>query len=143
MLFGNDRTQYRRFFQQAWAKHRERRPLEPLEAQVAELVALHPEYHAELEADEEGLEKDYSPEAGGPNPFLHLGMHLAIREQLATDRPAGIKTAFQQLASRLGDGHAAEHALMECLGEAMWNAQRSGLPPDENAYLECAKKLGR
>ena len=75
------------------------------------------------------------------NPFLHMGMHIAIREQLSTQRPPGIEAAYKQLLERLGDLHAVEHHMMECLGQAMWEAQRQGTPPDESAYLECLRRL--
>ena len=82
------------------------------------------------------LERDYTPEAGQSNPFLHMGMHLAIREQVGTDRPAGIRAVHSALAARLGGIHEAEHVMIECLGEALWNAQRAGVAPDEARYLE-------
>jgi hypothetical protein len=64
-----------------------------------------------------------------------MGLHLAVRDQVATDRPAGIRAVLQMLTGTLGSAHAAEHRMIECLAEALWNAQRSGLPPDESAYL--------
>src|SRR5512146_1951833 len=99
MLFSNDRTTLRRTFQTAWRKRRDGLPLEPLEAMIADVVALHPEYHRWLES-EEALDRDWSPEAGETNPFLHLGMHIAIHEQLSTDRPAGIVAAYRAAVTR-------------------------------------------
>ncbi|GAB4296329.1 MAG: hypothetical protein Kow0096_13690 [Thiohalomonadaceae bacterium] len=139
MLFGNDRTALRRFYLEAWRKLRNNQPLEPLERQVAEVVSEHPEYHALLES-EDTLAQDYTPEMGQSNPFLHLGLHLAIREQLGGDRPAGIVAAYRALLLRLGDPHTVEHHMMECLGQALWEAQRAGRAPDEAAYLACLKK---
>ena len=109
--------------------------------QVADVIALHPEYHPMLEHPDEAVDRDYSPEGGQSNPFLHMGLHLAVREQVATDRPAGIRPAFTALATRTGSDHEAEHRIIECLAEAIWNAQRSGLPPDEAAYLERVRRL--
>jgi hypothetical protein len=94
-----------------------------------------------LEGDKAALAADFSPEGGRQNPFLHMGLHLAIREQVSTDRPAGIALVHRNLAARLGDAHAAEHAMLEPLAEALWQAQRSGLPPDERAYLERLTRL--
>jgi hypothetical protein len=37
-------------------------------------------------------------------------------------------------------GHDALHVLLECLGETVWQAQRTGMPPDEAAYLECLRR---
>ena len=139
MIFGNDRTELRRLFAEAWRRRVGSLPLEPLHDQIATVVALHPEYHA-LVADPASLERDWTPAEGETNPFLHMGMHLAVREQVATDRPTGIRGAFQRLAERLGDGHAAEHEVFECLGRALWEAQRAGRPPDEQAYLECVRQ---
>jgi hypothetical protein len=70
-----------------------------------------------------------------------MGLHLAVRDQIATDRPAGIRKAFQSVAARLGSEHEAEHRIIECLAEAMWEAQRSGRPPDEAAYLQRVLRL--
>ena len=135
------RDELRRVYVEAWRKRRAGLPVEPLEAQVADVVALHPEYHAALERDDEALARDYSPEGGQSNPFLHMGLHLAVRDQIATDRPAGLRQAFTSLAARLGSAHEAEHRIIECLAEAMWEAQRSGRPPDEAAYLQRVLRL--
>ncbi len=140
MLFSNNRDELRRFYIDSWRKFQHQEPLSPLEAMVAEVIALHPEYHGLLEK-EESLDRDFSPEEGQTNPFLHMGMHLAIREQLTTRRPPGIKTVHADLLKRIGDPHEVEHRMLECLGEAMWEAQRSGTPPDEMRYLECLKRI--
>jgi hypothetical protein len=133
------RDQLRRMYVEAWRKHRERLPMEPLEAQIADVIAAHPEYHALFNEPERALHEDYTPERGESNPFLHLGLHLAIREQVGTDRPAGIRAAYQALVLRRGQ-HDAEHLIADCLGRALWEAQRSGQPPDEQAYLEAVRK---
>ena len=135
------RDELRRVYIEAWRKRRSGLPIEPLEAQVADVIALHPEYHAALEGGEDALARDYTPEGGQSNPFLHMGLHLAVRDQIATDRPAGIRTAFQTVAAHLGSEHEAEHRIIECLAEAMWEAQRSGRPPDEAAYLQRVLRL--
>lgn len=140
-MFGQDRTQIRRFFIATWERHRRGEALDPLAAQVVEAITAHPEYHALLEAGDAPLQADFHPEQGASNPFLHLGMHLAIREQVATNRPPGIRNAYQTLRDRLGDAHEAEHALMDCLGASLWTAQRDGHPPNEQTYLECARRL--
>ncbi len=114
-------------------------PLQPLEQLIAEVVTQHPEYHPLLEAPEAVLERDFSPESGGGNPFLHLAMHLTLREQLTTDRPPGIADLHHQLCLRAGNAHAAEHELMECLAEMIWESQRAQQPLDQHAYLACAR----
>jgi hypothetical protein len=135
------RSSLRRMYLEAWRKHRESLPVEPVEDQIIRVVALHPEYAQLLESDPAALDREYSPEEGQTNPFLHMGLHLAIREQVATDRPAGIAVVHRSLAARLGDVHEAEHAMIERLGEALWSAQRAGLPPDEAQYLESLRRL--
>jgi hypothetical protein len=135
------RDELRRVYIEAWRKRADNRPMEPLEMQVADVIALHPEYHEMLERPDEVVDRDYTPEGGQSNPFLHMGLHLAVREQVATDRPAGIRAAFTALAARMGSAHDAEHRTIESLAEAIWEAQRSGLPPDEAAYLRAVKRL--
>ena len=135
------RDELRRVYVEAWRKRRASLPVEPLEAQVADVIELHPEYHGALERGGEMLTRDFTPEGGQSNPFLHMGLHLAVRDQVATDRPAGLRQAFASLAQRLGSAHEAEHRIIECLAEAMWEAQRSGRPPDETAYLEAVLRL--
>lgn len=139
-MFGNDRDQLRRVYCDAWARRRRGEALDPLARQIADVIAAHPEYHPLLDDPEAALGAEYTPEMGQSNPFLHMGMHLAIREQVGTDRPPGIRAAWQALAGRLGE-HEAEHRIMECLGRALWEAQRSQREPDERQYLECIRQL--
>lgn len=135
-MFSPDRNQARAFLVQAWKKRCAGVPEMPLEALAADVIAAHPEYHALLESEDGGINQEFSVEAGQPNPFLHLSLHLAIEEQLQIDQPAGIVTAFQRLTSRRGTRHAALHAVIECLGETLWEAQRAGQAPDGERYLE-------
>jgi Domain of unknown function (DUF1841) len=134
-----DRGALRRMYVEAWRKHREALPVEPVEDQIIRVVLLHPEYARLLESGDEALARDYTPQGGETNPFLHMGLHLAVREQVATDRPAGIAAAHRQLLQQFGEVHEAEHAMIECLGEALWQAQRAGSAPDERAYLEAIR----
>ena len=139
MIFSEDRNRLRRFFLDAWRKRQAGEALEPLEILVAQVVEQHPEYHGLL--TEETLERDFIPEEGQSNPFLHMGMHIGLAEQVATDRPAGIRELHHRLAVACGDPHEAEHRMMECLGMVLWEAQRQNRPPDETVYLECLRKL--
>lgn len=138
---GQSREQLRRAYLEAWRKHRERLPVEPLEAQIADVIAEHPEYHAWLEGGEAALAADFTPEGGRENPFLHLGLHLAIRDQVATDLPPGIAAVHRGLSARLGGSHEAEHRMLEVLAETLWEAQRAGTAPDERRYLERLRTL--
>lgn len=135
------RDQLRAVYIDAWRKRRAGLPMEPLEMQVADVIELHPEYQSSLGAGDEAIDRDYTPEGGQSNPFLHMGLHLAVRDQLATDRPPGIRRAFEDVVRRMSDPHEAEHRMIDCLAETLWEAQRSGLPPDEQTYLERVRKL--
>jgi hypothetical protein len=140
VLFPDDREGLRRMYAEAWARHRAGRPLEPLQAQIADVILEHPEYATLVEQGEDALLREWGPDGGAVNPFLHMGMHLALREQVATDRPAGVAAIHRRLSAAHGP-HEAEHRMMECLGEALWLAQRSGVMPDERAYLEALRRL--
>lgn len=138
MIFGQDRGELRQMYASAWQKHCDKGVLSPLEMQIAQVVEDHPEYHEAVTGD---LEQDFSVEGGKTNPFLHMGLHLGIREQVATNRPAGIASAFQSLAAKIGDSHAAEHRMIDCLAETLWEAQRQNQAPDEAIYLEQLRQL--
>lgn len=143
-MFDPTREQVRSFFFETWRKYRASEPLVGLEAIVLDVILAHPEYHAALEDPDRFREREYSPELGEPNPFLHLSMHVAIEEQLSIDQPHGVAGSFATLAAKRGDRHEAMHDAMECLGEMVWRSQRDRAPPDAAAYLEClAKRAGR
>lgn len=139
MIFSKDRETLRRMYADAWSKRLNSLPLSPLEAQIADIVSEHPEYHGALEAG--ALDCDYAPESGRTNPFLHMGLHLSLREQLATNRPAGIAGLHRDIAARLRDAHQAEHHMIDCLAETLWEAQAANLAPDEARYLERLRRL--
>jgi hypothetical protein len=133
-MFNPSREQARRFFCESWRKYRQRLILEGAEATAAGLIAEHPEYHALLENPQAAIEQEFTPENGQTNPFLHLALHLAIAEQISVDQPRGIEAAYFVLRRTL-DVHDAEHAIMECLAETLWHAQRNRTPMDGEAYL--------
>jgi len=140
MLFTQDRTRMREMFFSAWNKHLQEKPLEPMEKQIVSLLLDHPEYH-NLGENPDAIDKDFTPEHGELNPFLHLSLHLALREQVGTDRPKGIADVTRSLLLKHNDGHTVEHLMIECLGEFLWDAQRAKREPDEMAYLERLKLL--
>jgi len=140
-MFGNDRDGLRRYYCTVWEKACAGQTLEPLEQLIAGVIREHPEYQPVLTNAETALNREYSPEHGQTNPFLHMGMHIAIQEQLGGNRPAGILDVYQQICRRMGGAHPAEHAMMECLGETLWEAQRHGQEPNEQAYLERLRRL--
>ena len=142
MLYGSDRDGIRRAYVDAWSKSCAGQPLEPLERLLVEVITEHPEYHAALESPD-ALAREFPPEAGHANPFLHMGLHVAIREQLATDRPPGVRELYAKLRLRIADTHRLEHEFMECLGETLWEAQRSGTAPDEGRYLTLVRRIAK
>jgi len=137
-MFNPSKDEVRQFFLSAWQRRRDGGVLTPIELIAADWMELHPEYHAEL-SDPQSASRDYAVEQGRTNPFLHLSMHLSIAEQVSIDQPPGIRQAFDLLRSTLGE-HEAHHAIMDCLGEMLWTAQRSGLPPDGAAYVDCVQR---
>ncbi len=141
MLFTQDRIRTRRMFVETYQKHARGETLEPLEKQIATLLDEHPEYHPLLADEEAVLDHDFTAEDGTENPFLHLSLHLALREQVGTDRPAGIASITRSLLLKHGDGHTVEHLMIEQLGLFLWDAQRQGKAPDELAYLNKLREL--
>ena len=139
-MFNPSRDEARRFLIGAWKKRRDGEPLTGLEEIAAGIIARHPEYHAVLEAPNSNVDRDFPPESGTVNPFLHLSLHLAVAEQLAIDQPPGIRAQYERLAQAHGDEHRAQHAVLECLGEVLWNAQRHGTAPDASLYLACLER---
>jgi hypothetical protein len=139
-MFQPSQSDVRRFFCGAYAKQRSGLPLDPMEDIASHWITEHPEYDAELADEAAALEAIYSVEDGRTNPFLHLAMHLSIEEQTAIDQPTGIRQAVRLLAARRSSLHAAHHEVMECLGEMIWASQKSGLPPDGQAYIEAVRR---
>lgn len=139
MFFSNDRTKLRQAYFDIWQKSLNKQPLEPMELLISQVIAEHPEYHVMFK-NKKALERDFFAEQE-MNPFMHMGMHLAIREQIATNRPEMLSVCYNSLCNKLGSAHDAEHQMMECLTEMLWNAQKNNSAPDEAAYLDCLKKL--
>ncbi len=140
-MFQPTRDQARQFFFDAWAKYRAGQPLSDLEQIAVAAIVEHPEYHRFLDDPERYRDRDWTPEAAETNPFLHLSMHLAIREQLSIDQPPGIRARFEALRAKAGSEHDALHAVMECLGEMIWQAQRQGAVPDAAVYFDCLDRF--
>ncbi|HEY6280393.1 MAG TPA: DUF1841 family protein [Burkholderiales bacterium] len=139
-MFNPSRDEARLFFFDAWKRYKEDQSLTDLHNLALEIIVLHPEYHKILDEPGRHLERDYLPEVGDVNPFLHMSMHLAIEEQLSIDQPRGIRALFEGILQKTSDRHAAFHIVMDCLGEMVWHAQRYNTAPDEKVYLECLKK---
>jgi hypothetical protein len=141
-MFGNNREEIRRFFLACWDRREEPMlSLSPLEQQVIHVLKLHPEYHALFENSAEALvHRDFPDGTASGNPFYHLGLHISLHEQISTDRPPGIRQLYQQYKTGFGDLHEAEHAMLEVLERALWEAQASNRMPDDAAYLAALQK---
>ncbi len=140
MFYNNDRNAMRRHFREVWRKAQQRLPLEPMDRVIADVIGMHPEYHTMLTTDNTALDQDFLPEMGQTNPFLHMGMHIALMEQLATNRPAGISAIYQTLLIKSGDAHSAHHGMLDCLAEMLMLMQKQQQPPDEALYLRCLRQ---
>ena len=125
------RHELRQAFADVYHKMQSQAPLSDLEQQIASVVSAHPEYHAHLN----NIDKDYTPEMGQTNPFLHMSLHLGIREQVALNRPEGITEIYDHKLKIQQDVHDVEHAMMETLAEVLHDAQKNGHMPDEQQYL--------
>jgi len=142
MFFSNDRHKMRQFFFDIWQKQNSGNvPLEPIEKIIAGIIQQHPEYHRLLASPDAVIDQDFTPEMGQSNPFLHMAMHIAIQEQLGTQRPKGIVAVYQSLLEKGNAPHTAEHQMMEPLSEMLWQAQRNNTAPDEKFYLKSLRKL--
>jgi Domain of unknown function (DUF1841) len=139
-MFQPSQADVRRFFCATYAKHRDAQPLDAMEAIAARWITEHPEYHANLADEAAAQAAQFTVEDGKTNPFLHLSMHLTIHEQTSIDQPTGIRQAVQLLAAKRNSLHAAHHEVMECLGDMIWASQRTGLPPDGQAYIDAVRR---
>ena len=143
MLYGTDRRQLRDVMFKAWHKQACGEPLEGVEQLIVTVAQRHPEYHTILENRDANADRDYDPASGGHNPFLHLAFHMAIEEQLAVNQPPGLRDHYQRLCLLHGDDHEAQHRVMECLAEMVWQAGHHGTAPDPRIYMECLDKISR
>ena len=139
-MFNPTQADVRRFFCAVHAKSQASQPMEAIETLASLWIAEHPEYHAELSDLDTALARNYDAEPERTNPFLHLSMHLSISEQCSIDQPRGIRQAVELLSRRLDSLHDAHHAAMECLGQMLWESQRSGRPPDGDAYVAAVQR---
>ncbi|MGP1716207.1 MAG: DUF1841 family protein [Methylophilus sp.] len=135
-LFNPSRDEVRQFFFDAWAKFQQQHVLTDLEKMAVGIMHLHPEYQAILDAPDKHLQQAYYPEMGETNPFLHMSLHLSIQEQISINQPTGITQAYGKLCTRYQEEHEAQHALLECLAETIWLAQRNQTGLDAAHYLQ-------
>ncbi len=136
-MFAPSRDEVRQFFFKTWEKSKYQQVLTDLEKMALGIIVQHPEYHAILDAPQRYTAREYAPELGETNPFLHLSMHLSIEEQLSINQPVGIAAAYRTLCEKYQDAHVAQHEVMDCLAEMVWHAQRYQTPPDPARYFSC------
>ena len=137
-MFAQSRDEVRSHFINVWEKMISRSPLEPLEQILADVIDRHPQYHEVLKDPVNAMTAEFGSGPDNTNPFLHMSLHVAIVEQLQTDRPPGVVTAYNAiLAKRQLDPHLVEHKMIDCLSATLWQAQRDSNPPDEAAYVAC------
>ena len=139
-MFAPSRDDVRKFFAETWQKHRARALLSSMESIALDIILAHPEYQQGLSSGDLAIQSEFTVEQDGMNPFLHMSLHLAVEEQLSIDQPHGLRLAFERILAKSRDRHAALHAVLECLGETVWRAQREGAALDADAYLECVRK---
>lgn len=139
-MFGQNRQQLRQFYHDVWSKVQSRQPLSALENMVAEVIDQHPEYHTLL-SQKSHHDQEFFVENGQTNPYLHMGLHISLHEQISTDRPSGMQVLYQQLLQQTGNAHYTEHLMMDCLAESLWQTQSTGIAPSEQSYLQSLQKL--
>lgn len=143
-LYNPSRDQARQFLFDAWAKFKQHSVLTDLEKIAVEVMQMHPEYHAILDAPERYMSQQYFPEMGETNPFLHISLHLSIIEQISINQPIGIAQVYATLLEKYGDKHLAQHDVLDCLAETIWHAQRNNSGLDSEHYLGLLKqKIGQ
>ena len=142
-LFNPSRDEVREFFFNAWSQFKTQKPLTDLEKIALSVIHMHPEYHAILDAPEQYMHQEYFPEFGETNPFLHMSLHLSILEQISINQPTGITIIYQQLKLKYQDDHDAQHVIVDCLAEAIWQAQRNNTALDANFYVQLLQQKSR
>ncbi len=132
---------YRKIFFQVWEKIKQHQLIiDDTELVIARVIEMHPEYHHLLSHYDRYIDKQYRDHQGD-NPFLHMGMHISIKEQVKMDEPSGIRLLYQQLSSKLENEHQAEHEIGTCFMRLMWHCQQHQQMPDFNQYLHCVRSI--
>ena len=132
----------RRYFGHVWQNRLNPLQLDALQQKALRIIEAHPEYQTYLEHIEDYLDKNWTPEQGETNPFLHLSLHLSIQEQVGIDQPFGIRAIHQKLVGMHNDDWVkADDEMMDALVETIWQAQRHNQGLDVNAYMTRLRKL--
>ena len=139
MLYTQDRTQQRQFLANAWQKFIDKKVLDPLEDQLTQVIGMHPEYHKLIS----NVESEFFPESGEVNPFLHINLHLSLREQLSINQPKGINEYYQKILGKVQDPHEVEHLMMDCIAQMIFSSQKNNTSMDHQAYIRCLEAQSR
>lgn len=136
-MFSQDREQLRQFYYQTWNKYKKNQLLAPLERQIVACLLQHPEYHVIIEHPQQYQAQNFQEN----NPFLHLSLHIALQEQMSTDRPCGIKAIYQQIVRQTGNQHTAEHQMMQVLERSLSLFFQDNSITHERIYLSALQQL--
>lgn len=139
-MLGKEREAYRKLFLDVYNKMNSNAILSPLESQIAGVLMQHPAYHVLFHSDK-SLEQDFLARKGDENPFLHMSLHLALQDQVKTDRPQGIRDIYQKLLLRGIDAHVVEHQMIAVLADILWNKLKYRQAYDEVDYLQKLQQL--
>jgi len=132
---------HRQIFWDAWQRAKDNLPLDAMQVRIARVIEMHPEYHHFFNDMEDFLERDFQVD-DGMNPYLHLSLHLALEEQIATRQPPEVGNAIEYMMTTKGiDRHAALHSVLEILAESVYFSQREGKDPDVLQYLTRVREL--
>ena len=136
-MYSNNRENYRKAFAETWQKHIKKLPLDAVETDIVAIMIMHPEYRYLLDSNSVNT-TEFEPEE---NPFIHMSLHIALREQIRINRPDGIAAIYENLMSNHENTHDVEHYMITILANLLWQAQETGEPPKENVYLERLRDL--
>lgn len=143
-MFKPSRDEVRDFFFSTWSKFKQQQALTDLEKIAIGVIQMHPEYHLILDAPEKYKQQEYFPEQGETNPFLHMSLHLSVLEQISINQPIGIAGIYTQLKTSHQEEHLAQHDVIDCLAETIWQAQQNNSVINAPYYLQLLEeKIGQ
>lgn len=116
---------YRQLFYNAWQRHLAGQPLSEFDHGIVEVLRCYPEYIRAMRPESIDVE-------GGENPYLVLGAHMEVKEQIRLDRPAGIRSLIAQSSKGID---YVESVMVELLVHTLKAAQLGNKPPDYKVYL--------
>lgn len=136
LLYGDNRQDHRQIFFDVWRKQQNQELLDPLEKKILSVLIQHPEYHFIFDNPEKFIDTEYFPELGETNPYLHLGLHLTVIEQVQTNQPRGITGLYKKCLEVFHETHEAEHCIMNSLAISLHEVMQEHKPFDDKAYFE-------